>query len=351
LASFPITNYLSELGKHTVTVRFEGNDANDPVSVNASIIISLYKGNLTVTQNGKYYGDTALTFRLINSKTDMPIPYAPIKVVFSDGRPVQLSTDSNGLANYNVPFEPGEYTYTASVTSDNVDVNTLNVDNLVINRIVGEIQLFHEDYSKTLMVKLVNPENGDVYRNINVDLEFSNGEPVEVTTNDLGIAIYDMPFTPATYWVIASVTGDYKEFEIAELDGIVISDKDNSKIEIYDDVVFDYNKSGRTTFSVVNGIVQQKNITVNFHPEAVITLNGNEITVSNLSAGSYTLRVVTTPNEGYNSVVGTRPIYVNRVYSSVEFDNNIAFDYLESGSTTVNVAGGSVGNVTIEKVP
>ncbi len=351
LANLPITNYLSELGKHTVTVKFEGNDANDPVSINASVIISLYKGNLTVTQNGKYYGDTELTFRLVNSKTDMPIPYAPIKVIFSDGRPVQLSTDSNGLVNYPVPFEPGEYTYTASVTSDNVDVNTLSIDDLVINKMVGEIQLSHEDYSKTLMVKLVNPENGDVYRNVNVNLEFSNGEYVEVTTNDLGIAIYDMPFTPDTYWVIASVTGDYKEFEIAELDDMVISDKDNSKIVIYDDVIFDYNKSGRTTFSVTNGRVLEENIVVINHPEAIISLNNNEIVVSNLSAGSYTLRVVTTPNEGYNSVVGTKPIIVNRIYSSVSFDNSIAFDYLGSGSTTVNVVGGSVGNVTIDGNP
>ena len=110
-------------------------------------------------------------------------------------------------------------------------------------------------------------------------------------------------------------------------------------------ITFDYGSSGFTEVTVGNGTVGEYNVLS--HPEAVIALDGNKITVSNLSAGTYTLSVATVPDEGYRAVTGNLPVIVKKLNSVVKYTNDVVFDYGSSGSTNVTVINGTVVSVSV----
>ena len=323
---FNIKNYLHNLGEYNITVNWGGIDAFKPVSNISHVRINSYVGVLSVNQTGKYYEDTWLNFKLINSKTGQPIQYAPIKTVFSNGKTASLTTDENGLCGYNIPFAPGSYNVTSYVDRENVDVNSVKLTDIVIEKITGEIEVAQLGVSRALNVMLFNPDNGDVYRNVKVSLEFSpNSAYVDMVTNDNGIATYQMPFDIGTYSVVAKVTGDYKEFANGELKNITITNDSGSSDENPSVINFgsktitvEYLKSASTTFAIVGGTISSENIVVVNHPEITPKLSGNRITVSGLEVGTYTVRVITTPNEGYYSVVGTFNITVKKVSAVIK---------------------------------
>ena len=132
-----------------------------------------------------------------------------------------------------------------------------------------------------------------------------------------------MPFDIGTYSVVATVKGDHMEFANGELRGIRItvdsgsSDEDSSKISFGNNIAFDYLKSGSTTFATVGCTIKSANIIVVGHPEIKPKLSGNKITVSGLNVGTYTMRVITTPKEGYYSVIGNVKITVKKVSAKI----------------------------------
>lgn len=117
------------------------------------------------------------------------------------------------------------------------------------------------------------------------------------------------------------------------------------------DLEFAYGGSDSTALTLVGGSVDYVNISVEGHPEAVIVFENNVITVSGLDVGTYALKVTSTPDENHTSVTETAYITVTKVDSSVEFENNVEFDYLGTGTTKlINFVGCSVDlvNITVE---
>ena len=342
IVDFNPQNFLSTMGKFVVGVRFEGDDFNTPVSKNASVLIVNYKGTLYIELDGKYYNDTVISCKLINYKNNKPIYNAPIKLAFSNGEITYLSTDVNGVVTYNIPFNPGYYTVTASVNQSYVDVNNATLEDIEINKIFGVIEHCTLNNNKTLKFKLYNPSNLDIFRNVRLNLTFSNGENVEIVTDGEGIATYDIPFPKGTYSVSVIVVGDFKEFEDDYLENIVIENDLNCSINFTNDIVFDFSSYGSTNFTVDGGIVEQDNIYVLNHPEGIVSLKGNAITVFGLPTGNHTLVVTTTPDEYHNAVTAYLNITVNNINSKVIFSADIVFDYGMSGSIYVSVEGGSI---------
>ena len=342
IVEFNPQNFLSTMGKFVVGVRFEGDDFNTPVSTNANVLIVNYKGTLSIELDGKYYNDTVISCKLINYKNNKPIYNAPIKLAFSNGEIVYLITDVNGVVTYNIPFNPGYYTVTASVNQSYVDVNNATLEDIEINKIFGVIEHYTLNNNKTLKFKLYNPSNLDVFRNVRLNLTFSNGENIEIVTDGEGIATYDIPFPKGTYSVSVIVVGDFKEFEDDYLENIVIENDLNCSINFTNDIVFDFSSYGSTNFTVDGGIVEQDNIYVLNHPEGIVSLKGNVITVFGLPTGNHTLVVTTTPDEYHNAVTAYLNITVNNINSKVIFSADIVFDYGMSGSIYVSVEGGSI---------
>ena len=90
-------------------------------------------------------------------------------------------------------------------------------------------------------------------------------------------------------------------FEIVKLD---------STLDV-GDMVFDYNSTGYVNVSLENAIGIEANVIG--HPQAIITINGTIISVSNLSAGNYILNVTTIVDGNHNSVTKTANITVNKI--------------------------------------
>ncbi|WP_405272640.1 hypothetical protein [Methanobrevibacter sp.] len=351
VVSFNANDYIGGLGNHEVIVSYEGDSINNAVSKTINVQVNDYRATLIVTQYGEgYYGDKSLSFKVVDSDNNLKYN-VPVHVdIYLNGKlcdAKDISTGSSGMVAYSMStFEPGNYSVKAYVTTQNVDVNSVEEDNIVISKISGVIELSTSNNNKTLNIRLVNPANGYVYGGIPVKLQFNpNGYETTVATDSSGFVSVPLMFDLGTYGVVASVdSSGFKEFPIAELQNIVISTagKDDSVVKFNNAIVFDYLKSGSTTLTLEGCTVTREKVSVDGHPEASIVGSGNKITVSGLAAGSYTLRVVSTPDQYHNSVTRTVGITVNKVDSVITIAKPVSFSYGESGSTNVNVNGGSV---------
>ena len=352
VVSFNANDYIGGLGNHEVIVSYEGDSVNSAVSQKINVKVNMYRATLTVTPYGKYYGDKSLSFKVVGSdnkaKSDVPI-HVDIYLNGNFHKSEDISTGSKGMVMYSMSsFEPGIYSVKAHVTIQNVDVNTVEMDNIVISKISGVIELSVSNNNKTLNVRLVNPANGDVYGGIPVKLQFNpNGYETTVTTDSSGFVSVPLMFDPGTYGVVASVdSSGFKEFPIAELKNIVISTagKPDSVVEFHNPIVFDYLGSGYTNITLEGCTVVREKVSVDNHPEASIIVGEDKsnITVSGLHVGNYTLRVISTPDEYHNPVTRTIGIKVNPVNSVINIAKPISFSYGESGSINVDVKGGGI---------
>ena len=354
IATFNAKSYLKALGEYNIGVSFEGDEINEPVSTNAIVTVNSYLGTLSVSQIGKYYNDTILRFNLTDNKTNMGISDANIKLVFSNGNTSFISTDTNGIVDFNVPFAPGTYTFNASVIDSNVDVNEIILNNMEIKSRTGTIEVTQNGTgygNSTLCIRLYNDQTGDAYKNVKVGIDFIDlGVSDEAITNEDGMAVYNIPFNVGTYYVLVSVNEAYTEFASVEKDNVRIT-KSDSSIVFNGNIGFVLGGSGSTNFTVIGGTVNKANISVIGHPEAIIDLNGNVITVSSLDIGNYTLQVTTTPDSNHNSITSNVNIIVYEASpSSIVFEGDIILDYGGSGSTNFTVIGGTVNVANVSVV-
>ena len=107
---------------------------------------------------------------------------------------------------------------------------------------------------------------------------------------------------------------------------------------------------GTTTLILDGCSVDLDNVSVVDHDEAVIGKNNKGvITLSNLTAGKYTLRVESTPDENHRSAVATLPVTVNKLDSDIVFiKDSISFKYSKSGSTPIVLDNCKVASMTVE---
>lgn len=341
-------NIFTEYGTFVIRVDFAGDEFNSPASVNADVHVNKNIYNLTVSQVGIYYGDTNLTFKLVDSRTNENIPDVPVSIVFSNGVIYDAVTNSRGEFIYEVPFLPGNYEFTSTVNVPDIGINRIGFSDFEISKLMGRINIVQGSDCRILNFELTNLNTGEAFNNYKIALSFEpNGEKVNVTTDDEGKVSYNMTFGSGTYSVVASVIGEYVEVSSVRLDNIEINDYPNSEIHIGDSFEFDFLETGMIGSYVDGGSIIRENIYVDGHPEAIIDINNaGVISISNLSAGRYTLRLKSTPLPRYNSVTRSILINVKKVDCGVSV-SNFTFNYGETGFTAVSIDGGSVGNISV----
>ena len=191
---------------------------------------------------------------------------------------------------------------------------------------------------------------GDL-REFNVNVEDSNGNGmmyrnITIVDNVLYVSNLDA----GNYTLTATVTADNDHNEVVGKINVTVR-KVASNVT-FSNIAFDYGASGNTTVVVDGAVINYDNITIENHPEAIISYENDLLTVSNLSAGTYTLKVTTTPDKNHYSVDDSITITVNKIDSSVNFDHGITFITGSSGSTTVTVVGElAYENITVEGHP
>ncbi|WP_298498752.1 hypothetical protein [uncultured Methanobrevibacter sp.] len=144
-------------------------------------------------------------------------------------------------------------------------------------------------------------------------------------------------------------TPDEYSYSIEDTIDFNVTDAE-SDVEFSNDIVFDYGTSGTTNITLTGATVDLENISVDGHNEAIISLNDNVITVSNLTVGNYALNVITTPNKNYKSTQKTVAITVNRLDSPISIDIP-KVEYTALDEFTIKISNVTDVNVTINNKP
>ena len=172
---------------------FEGNSA--PVTYNTKIIENV-EGKLTLVQSGSYYGDKTITVTLTNAKTNAPLSGKKVNIAIN-GKSVTLTTNSAGKATYKVPFAPGTYTATATVSDKNINAKSVKLSNIRILKAPITIAPYKlstpYDSGKYFQVKVVNTKTKNAVGGVKLKLTIYTGRSaraVYVNTNSLGVAKY-----------------------------------------------------------------------------------------------------------------------------------------------------------------
>ena len=124
--------------------------------------------------------------------------------------------------------------------------------------------------------------------------------------------------------------------------------KANSTLTFSNNVVFVVGKNGTTTITVVGATVEETNIIVN-SSDAVVKLEGDVITVSNLTQGKYTLSVTTTPDANHTEVTENVTVTVSESLINPEFVIGINATRADK-DVTVNVTAVNTftGKITVK---
>ena len=139
------------------------------------------------------------------------------------------------------------------------------------------------------------------------------------------------------YTLSVSTVADENHTSITKTVNVKVN-KVNSTLTLGDDIVFDWNESGSTTVSYTGATDISASV-----DGGVVSVDGNIITVSGLSAGNHTLSVSTVADENHTSITKTVSVKVNKVNATVNL-HDIAFDYGSFNSTTFD--GEGIKNVT-----
>ena len=115
----------------------------------------------------------------------------------------------------------------------------------------------------------------------------------------------------------------------------VIVNRISSEIKSYSPIVFSYLGVGSTYITVNGGGLSDAKMSVSGHSEAVISYVGNQIRVSNLNPGSYSLRVESIPDANHNADVKYISVTVNKAPVRIEAKSTTVA--LKKSSWTIKV--------------
>ena len=219
--------------------------------------------------------------------------------------------------NLTEEITPGTYTVTLTFIGEKEISETKEVlfykDNKVVDEESGvSIEIMHDSYEFVDVLVPYSVHEGNISilvdgeEELNIDLATYEG----YIWDDSGYNIYRFNFNnlksqfKGTHEVKVIYYLNDEEV-ISTQDNVKFSDEvelEDSQLTFDDELGFPEGTTGTVGFTVVGATVEEQNIIVENHPEAVISLNGNEISISGLSAGEYTLKVTTTPDENHNAV-------------------------------------------------
>ena len=254
---------------------------------------------------------------------------------------------------------PGTYTVTLTFVGEKEFSETKEVlfykDNKVVDDETGvSIEINHGSYEfiDVLVPYAVKEGNISVLVDDVEELNIDLATYEDYIWDDSGYDIYRFNFNDLNH----EFKGTHKVKVIYYVnDEEVISTQDDVKFseeESYGDsslefdeseLTFDEGETGTIGFTVEDAYVSSDNIEINCS-EATIELNDedNEITIFNLPAGTYTLKVTTTPYSGYNAVTKELTVTVNEVIPE-KIDPNFSV-------SVANVVEGSTVTVVVSAV-
>ena len=157
-----------------------------------------------------------------------------------------------------------------------------------------------------------------------------NGNVVTISGLDVG-----------TYTLSVTTLVDDDHVAVTEKATISVKRLTSDIVFSNESMVYDYGSSGSIIAYVSNGTIAKAIVIA--HSEAIVKIDGNKITVSNLTAGNYTLSVTSKPIQGYSAVIKSVKVIVNPV-ADVKEDSSVnvgdvVMDYGSSKNVEVVTTG------------
>ena len=233
----------------------------------------------------------------------------------------QIATDENGLAYITIKCEDFEDYYVEEFTLDmnlEISLGYSAYNDTTISDYLGKLAnvnssvVFQNDIVFDYGLTGSSPFTLDEADEIKVSVKGHTEAVLRVDNNTL----YVSGLEPGNYILLAETVPYY--YVNPYNTTLNISVRKVSSISFNTGMVFEYGSSGVIHMVVEGGTVSRNNIEVVGHPEAFIRLSNNVITVSNLPVGSYTLRVVSTPEQGSSPAIGTTSINVRKATAVIK---------------------------------
>ncbi len=256
-------------------------------------------------------------------------------------------TATNGFADKNSSKLGEKVTYTATdmgtgtVTASIGDARyTIELENTILNPMLS-VQSKEAYFTPNTTIAL-NYNSGATGK-VNITLKGRNGNNYTFTDLDLNATVSLGAINADEYDVTVKYSGD-DNFANASAVGTLKVVKANSTLTV-NDITFDYNGTGVSEISSTGAYDVVANVVD--HPEAIVKVEGNTITVSNLAAGNYTLNVTTITTENYNPVTKTANITVNKLSTEIIlFNETLDLKVKDMGYSLANLTPAGAGNLT-----
>ena len=314
----------------------------DALSVGEYTVIASWAGDDNYNPSEEYN----ITFNVV--KTDVDLNISADDVDWGNDVNVIVKTNSKFTGNITVKLGDKEEIVEIKDGSGQVSFADLKADTYNVTAKFNETELFlssQKDINVTVNKVNSTLTLGD---DITFDWDKSGSTTVSytgatgVTASIDEVEIKDGVITVSglaagDYTLSVSTVADENHTSITKTVNVRVN-KVNSTLTLGDEITFDWNKSGSTTVSYTGAT----NISASVDG-GVVSVDGNTITVSGLSAGNHTLSVSTVADENHTSITKTVSVKVNKVNATIDL-NDIAFDYGSFNSTTFD--GEGIKNVT-----
>ena len=245
--------------------------------------------------------------------------------ILPNGTQIEATYGANGTWWAEHTFDAyGEYKINATyVGLDNV---TINNGTITINKVNSTITLDNIvlDYGET--------------KNVTVTTTGATGITAKIDGNNVTVInnyTIQIPVLDAGTYTLTVTTIPDDDYNPVTKEVNITVNKVNSTLTV-NDIVFDYCSSGSTVVSITgaNGV----NANVVGQPKAVVKVDGTNITVSGLDAGTYTLTVTTIADKNHNNITKNATITVNKVNATLTVDDVVLY-YGETKNITVTAEG------------
>ncbi len=171
--------------------------SNYPQNAYETDVYRLITGKITLSQAGSYYGGKTVSAKVVDTNNNnAPLSGVAVTFKFSNGKSATVYTGSNGVATYNVPFNPGTYRVTATIASD-YSASPATLANIKIAKAPASISpsKLTTKYGayKYFKVKVTNSKTKKGIGGVKLLLKVYTGKKakkVHVTTDSSGNAYY-----------------------------------------------------------------------------------------------------------------------------------------------------------------
>ncbi len=299
---------------YTVTATFAGNDEFKKSKNTTTFAVKKLAPEIAVSADESIVeqSDLAIEVTVAGATGNVKI----------NGQTVTLANGKASTTISNLPL--GENTITVAYSGDDKYLNaTTSVKVNVYAKADPELKVTVADINAgnaaVVSIEIDDAATGNVivtFNNTDTPASISNGK-ASMELKGLG---------EGTYTVTVKYDGN-KYLTSGEANATFRVTKFAATVSV-SDIKFTYGGSGSATITLTGASGVEA--TVEGHPEAVISIEGDKITVSNLNAGTYSLKVTAVPLPDYATASATASVTVGKMATKISSTKL---------TTTYNVAG------------